>query len=91
MPTGLLPLDMPVADFIKLAETRLMTLPKEQHQPCYLFKTQLLVVMSSQSTRHPPFKLLYVRTLVEAYLHELMAERTEEVLDKLPSIFVQMK
>ena len=91
MPTGLLPLDMPVDDFIKRAESRLKTPPKEQHQPCYLFKTQLLAVMASQSTRHPPFKLLYVRTLVEAYLHQLMAERTKEVVDKLPLIFVQMK
>ena len=91
MPTGLLPLDMPVAEFIKLAETRLRTLPKEQHQPCYLFKTRLLAVMASQSTRHPHFKLLYVRTLVEAYLHQLMAGRTEEVVDKLHSILAEMK
>ena len=91
MPTGLLPLDMPVADFIKLAETRLQTLPKDQHQPCYLLKTQLLAVMASQSTRHPHFKLLYVRTLVEAYLHQLIAGRVLFVCVWLPSIIKQMR
>lgn len=47
--------------------------------------------MASQSTRHPSFKLLYVRTLIETSLHELMAGLTQEVLDKLPSTFAQMK
>mgnify|MGYP000951353001 CR=1 FL=1 len=28
VPTGLLPLDMPIAEFVKLAETRLRTLTK---------------------------------------------------------------
>lgn len=47
--------------------------------------------MANQSTRHPHFKLRYVRTLVEAYLYELTAECTPEVINKLLSILVQMK
>ena len=84
MPTGLLPQNMPISEFTRLAETRLRTLPKEQYQPCYLFKTQLLTVLANESTPS-------IQAAVRAHSGLSLSPRThagqtKEVVDKLPSI-----
>ena len=53
VPTGLLPLDMPAAEFARVAESRLRTLSAYQHFCCSQFKKQLLRVMPSKFREQP--------------------------------------
>lgn len=66
VPTGKLPLDMPIAKFVQNAEGLLRELPHNQHSACSRFKSQLLNVMKSKFEDMPHFKLLYLRILIEA-------------------------
>lgn len=53
VPTGLLPLDMPAAEFVGVAESRMRTLPIYRHICCSQFKRRLLKVMLSKFREQP--------------------------------------
>ena len=64
VPSGRLPLDMPVADFVREAEDRLREMPVRQHFACSLFKRRLLQCMELKFADQPEFRLFYARTLL---------------------------
>lgn len=89
--SGVLPLDMPIEEFIADAEFRLKKLRNGQHYPCFLFKKKLLGVMQKQFKYLPQFRLIYVRTQIEAVLHEFVAGHLEEVVRLLPFVVREME
>ena len=91
VPTGLLPLDMNTENFIREAETRLGSMNAKRHFPCFLYKRRLLKTMSSKFTEQPEYRLFYVRTMIEMYVHQFAAGDLRGVARELPRVIEDIK